>query len=62
MELDYDNVTYSNRFVECSILFKFSDAGVSTLCLKVEDLPMNMKPEFMIKVGVSIKELSIEDL
>ena len=62
MELDFDNIIYSNRFVECEIPFKFSDAGVSTLCLKIEDLPSKMEPEFILKVGVCIEDLSIEDL
>ena len=62
MKIDFDCITYSNMFVECTIPFKFSDAGVSTLCLKVEDLPKNMDPEFTFKIGVCIEDLSIEDL
>ena len=62
MEIDFDNITYSNMFVNCNIPFKFSDAGVSTLCRSIEDLPLNMDPEFTLKVGVCIKDLSIEDL
>ena len=62
MVLDFDNIKYSNRFVNCQVDFKFSDAGVSTLCLRVNELPENMTTEFTIKVGVSIKDLSIEDV
>ena len=35
--LDYDDINYSNRFVSTSVPFKFSDAGISTLCLRVNE-------------------------
>ena len=62
MELDFDNIIYSNMLVNCEVPFEFSDAGVSTLCLRVDDLPPEMKHEFVIKVGVSVKDLPIEDI
>ena len=62
MEIDFDNITYTNMFVKCKIDFKFSDAGLSTLCLKVEELPLNMEPEFILKLSACIEDLSIEDL
>ena len=43
MVLDFDNISYSNLFVSCEVPFKFSDAGASTLCLKVDELPDQMR-------------------
>jgi hypothetical protein len=64
--LDYDDINYSNRLISASVPFKFSDAGISTLCLRVNELPMSqsstVKREFTIKVGTSIEDLDIEDL
>ena len=62
LELDFDDIRYSNLFVDCKVPFSFSDAGVSTLCLRVDDLPAGMEHEFVIKVGLSIEDLQIEDL
>ena len=62
MELNFDNIRYTNLFVDCKVPFSFSDAGVSTLCLRVDDLPPKMEHEFVIKVGVSISELQIQDV
>ena len=59
--LDFDDIRYSNRFVDCRLPFSFSKAGVSTLSLRVSELPEAMNPQFTIKVGVSIKDLLIED-
>ena len=62
MVRDFDHIKYSNMSVNCEVDFKFSDAGVSTMCLRVNELPENMTTEFTIKVGESIKDLSIEDV
>ena len=43
MLLDFDDIRYSNLFVDCKVPFSFSDAGVSTLCLRVDDLPPEME-------------------
>ena len=43
LELDFDDIRYSNLFVDCKVPFSFSDAGVSTLCLRVDDLPPEME-------------------
>ena len=62
MKLDFDNIRYTNVLVDCKVPFSFTDVGVSTLCLRVNDLPPVMKHEFVIKVGVCISELKIEDV
>ena len=59
--VDFDHISFSNSLVNCKVPFKFSDAAVSTLCLKVDDLP-EMKSEFVLKLGSSIKGLPIEDI
>jgi len=60
--LDYDTIRYSNQLIVCIVPFSFTKPGVSTLCLKVSELPEAMSPEFTIKVGTSIQDLPIEDL
>ena len=53
-------ITVMNGFLTASIPFKFTDASVSTLCLKVNDLPDGT--DLTIIVGTSIEDLAIEDL
>lgn len=65
--LDYDNITYTSRFVSTSVPFKFSDAGISTLCIRVNDLPKvevtpSFRREFTLKLSTCIEDLAINDL
>ena len=59
--MDFDNIHYSDRFVKSIVPFKFSDASISTLCLRVNDLP-DLSVKLTIKVGTSIDNLPIEEL